>query len=330
MFCRRTVERVRWLWHGYLPRGKLVIMAGPAGTSKTTGALAIAATLTQSGRWPDGTRAEAGDVLIWSGEDGIADTLLPRLMAHEADLSRVHFVGDVTRDGERRPFDPACDMPDLLLAAARIPHLRLVIIDPVILAVRGGTTQHERRRAPWIVPAGQAGRNDRRRGYRHHALFQGHRRQEPDRADGCSLAFAAAARVVLAVARIPDDQGGGRVMLRAKNNLGPDEGGFRFDIRRVDVAGAEAVRIEWGEPIAGSALDILTAAERQTDPDERTKGDDLADLLCECLTEAGGEMERRALLADPRRPIRATASTRLRSSPRARRDHRQNARLRQG
>ncbi len=57
-----TVERVRWLWHGYLPRGKLVIMAGPAGTSKTTGALAFGATVTQAGRWPDGSRAERGDV----------------------------------------------------------------------------------------------------------------------------------------------------------------------------------------------------------------------------------------------------------------------------
>ncbi len=93
------------------------------------------------------------------------------------------------------------------------------------------------------------------------------------------------------------------------------------------MAGAEAVRIVWGEPVTGSALDILTAAERQTDPDERTKGDDLADLLRECLTEAGGEMERRALLTIAGRSGYRSG---LRSGPRTRRDHRQNARLRQG
>ncbi len=143
--------------------------------------------------------------MIWFGEDGIADTLLPRLMAHEADLSRVHFVGDVTRDGERRPFDPATDMPDLLLAAARIPDLRLVIIDPVILAVRGDSnTNGDVRRGlfPLVKLAETTGAAVI--GITH--FSKGTTGKNPiERVTG-SLAFAAAARVVLAVARIPEDQ----------------------------------------------------------------------------------------------------------------------------
>src|SRR6187455_3072436 len=72
-------ERIRWLWDGWLARGKLHIFAGQAGTGKTTIALALAATVSTGGRFPDGTRAPVGHVLIWSGEDNAKDTLIPRL-----------------------------------------------------------------------------------------------------------------------------------------------------------------------------------------------------------------------------------------------------------
>jgi len=59
-----TPEPIRWLWPDWLARGKMHILAGAAGTGKTTLALQIAATITTGGRWPDGTQAVAGDVLI--------------------------------------------------------------------------------------------------------------------------------------------------------------------------------------------------------------------------------------------------------------------------
>ena len=62
----------------------------------------------------------AGHVLIWSGEDDPADTLLPRLIAAGADKSRVHFVSGTRTDGELRPFDPATDMVHLADLASRI------------------------------------------------------------------------------------------------------------------------------------------------------------------------------------------------------------------
>ena len=54
-----------------------------------------------------------GSVLIWSGEDDPRDTLVPRLIACGADLSRIHFVGSVTEEDGIRAFDPARDA-DLL------------------------------------------------------------------------------------------------------------------------------------------------------------------------------------------------------------------------
>ena len=56
---------------------------------KTTTAMDFAATVTVGGQWPDGSPASAGNVLIWSGEDAIDDTLLPRFMAAGGDRTRV-------------------------------------------------------------------------------------------------------------------------------------------------------------------------------------------------------------------------------------------------
>lgn len=56
-------------------------------------ALTLAAVVSRGGVWPDGTRCEhAGDVLIMTAEDGVADTIRPRLDAARADPRRIHVV----------------------------------------------------------------------------------------------------------------------------------------------------------------------------------------------------------------------------------------------
>ena len=87
-------EPVSWLWREWMALGKLHILAGAPGQGKTTIALAFMATVTSGGRWPDGSRGPVGNVLMWSGEDDPADTLLPRLMAMGADVARVFFITD--------------------------------------------------------------------------------------------------------------------------------------------------------------------------------------------------------------------------------------------
>ena len=104
-----TVERIRWLWQHHLARGKLHLIVGPPGVNKTTLWTAIVATLSTAGRWPDGTQASVGSSLIWSGEDGIQDTLLPRLMAHGADLAKVisfKRTATASTDGGRSIHQP--------------------------------------------------------------------------------------------------------------------------------------------------------------------------------------------------------------------------------
>ncbi|CAG4919144.1 AAA family ATPase [Paraburkholderia saeva] len=139
---------VRWLWDGWLAMGKVHILAGAPGQGKTTIAIAFAATVTSSGRWPDGSRCARGNVLIWSGEDDPADTLLPRLLASGGDPSRVYFVTGARVNGEVDSFDPSRDMLALQEQAERIGNVRLIIVDPIVSAVTGDSHKNtETRRA---------------------------------------------------------------------------------------------------------------------------------------------------------------------------------------
>ena len=56
-----------------------------------------AATISAGGRWPDGSRPDRANVLIWSGEDDVKDTLIPRLIAAGADRSRIHQMNGASR-----------------------------------------------------------------------------------------------------------------------------------------------------------------------------------------------------------------------------------------
>lgn len=296
-----TVESIAWLWHLYLARRKLHLVAGPPGVNKTTVAVALAATLSQGGRWPDGSPAPIGSSLIWSGEDGVADTLLPRLIAHGADLSRIHFVDKVVgEDWGSHPFDPALDMASLTAVATRIKDLALIVIDPVVLTVRGESNNNNdvrRGLLPLVTLAERTGAAAI--GVTHFSKNTAGR-APVERVTG-SLAFGAAARIVLAVGRIPDDQGGGRMLVRAKSNIGPDGGGFRFAITPLQVAGGETIRLEWGDPMQGSAHDLLATIERTSDPEDRAADNDADIFLRDILVDASGSMNRKDVLLAAKR-----------------------------
>src|SRR5690606_23340966 len=88
-------EHVEWLWPGRLPAGKLVVIDGDPSTGKSTLTLDLAARVSTGRPWPDGAPCPVGDVLLLSAEDGLADTIAPRLAAAGADMSRVHALTDV-------------------------------------------------------------------------------------------------------------------------------------------------------------------------------------------------------------------------------------------
>ena len=77
-----------------------------------------------------------------------------------------------------------------------------------------------------------------------------------------------------------------RILMRAKSNIGPDQGGFAYRLEQIELeqhAGVFASRAVWGEPIEGTARDALADAERSADecrPVEKAK-DFLLDLLAD-------------------------------------------------
>jgi hypothetical protein len=111
-----------------------------------------------------------------------------------------------------------------------------------------------------------------------------------------SLGFGAVARVVLGTAKIKDEDGGGRVLVRVKSNNGPDGGGFKYELHQVeltgDAAGIVASRVEWGGPVDGTAREILATAEQEPDA-EHSERADAANWLRATLIEAGGELPMR-------------------------------------
>ncbi|MFW6342983.1 MAG: AAA family ATPase [Halothiobacillaceae bacterium] len=260
------IAPIDWLWTGWLAAGKLHILAGQAGTGKTTLALAIAATLTTGGRWPDGSQSPVGSVVMWSGEDDPADTLVPRLLAAGADLSRVHFVtGTIGPDGAR-PYDPAIDMPHLQDACTRAGDVRMIILDPIVSAVAGDSHKNgEVRRAlqPVVDLASRIGAAVI--GISHFSKNTGGR--EPlERVTG-SLAFAALARVVLGTAKKTDDDGNEtRIFARVKSNIGPDHGGFEYALEQSEpITGVVTSCVRWMDAVEGQARELLSPPDDDGD-----------------------------------------------------------------
>lgn len=89
------VQTTEWLWFPYIPLGKLTILQGDGGDGKTTTALQIIAAVTTGGFLPESaTPIGPFDVLFQTAEDGLADTIKPRLLQAQADTSRVHVIDE--------------------------------------------------------------------------------------------------------------------------------------------------------------------------------------------------------------------------------------------
>lgn len=261
-------EPIRWLWKNWLALGKLHILAGAPGQGKTTIALNMAATATIGGSWPDGTRCEAGNILIWSGEDDPADTLLPRLLAAGADRKRCYFIeGARTIEGEVQPFDPARDLKALLQAIQRIGGVNLLVIDPVVSAVTGDSHKNtEVRRALQPLVNLATACDCAVLGITHFA--KGGQGMDPAQRVVGSVAFTAVARVVLVAAKVKSLEDGQdvRILARSKSNIGPDDGGFNYHLEQCEpLPGIHASRIAWGAAVQGNARDLLTDPDEESD-----------------------------------------------------------------
>lgn len=274
---------IKWLWAGWLPLGKMTILAGAGGCGKTNISLALIATITSGGVFPDGMQCEnSGEVLIYSTEDDPSDTLKPRLIANGANLCKVSFIaGRTNKDGKLESFDPAKDFPKIEQYIIENPDLKLLMIDPIISAVSGDMNKaNDVRRSlkPLVDLANQYGFAIL--GITHFA--KGSANNNPaDRILG-SQAFSALAR--MAWTAVYRESEGDHILVRAKSNISTLEGGIRYQLESVIIADEiEATKTVWLGKVEGYARGLLNSAE--LDAGDHNSAIDIAkDFLIELLS----------------------------------------------
>ncbi len=279
-------QRVEWLWPGRIPFGKLTILDGDPSLGKSVLTLDLAARVTRGMSMPfedrePGVDREPGGVVLLSAEDGLDDTIRPRLDAAGADCERVLALDKIPDgDGVRLPVLPL----DVLSITLAIRRVKLVIIDPLTAFLAGWTDTHKDqdvRRA--LHPLGQladdigvavvvirhlnkaAGGNP---------LYRG----------GGSIGIIAAARSGLLVARDPDNHDR-RILASTKCNLAKLPASLAFDL---SVGEDGALRIGWIGPSAHTAETLLAAPR---DEEDRDAVQEAAEVLRSILADAPVEAE---------------------------------------
>jgi hypothetical protein len=268
-------ERVTWLWTGRLAVGKVTVLDGLPGAGKSTVTCDLAARVSRGLRFPgDSFARPAGGVIFLAAEDGLGDTMVPRLLAAGADLGQCH----VWR-ADALPLLPD-DVGEIEDAITKYG-ARLLILDPVTaLFARdlSANSDADVRRA--LTPLAAAAE---RHGVCVVLLRHLNKRAGGSALDrgGGSIGISALARSVLLLGRDESDPET-RVLASVKCNLTRQPRSLRARIVDTDGVG----RIEW------LAECDTTADELVAEPSAKhaSKRDNAADIIRECL--ADGEWHR--------------------------------------
>ena len=258
---------VEWLWKPYLPFGKLSVLQGNPGEGKTYFAMHLAAACTNGKLLPNMERMEPFNVIYQTAEDGLGDTVKPRLIEAGADLDRVLVIDD---------SDVQLTLSDERIEKAIIENnARLVIIDP-IQAYLGADVDMNRANEvrPIFMRLGQVAQ---RTGCA--ILLIGHLNkaagmQSLQRGLG-SIDIAAAVRSVMFIGKLKHDPTM-RILTHEKSSLAPPGASLAFSLG--DESG-----FSWVGEYDITADEMLSGIE----PQRETKTQQAKDLICTLL--AGGK-----------------------------------------
>lgn len=243
-------EHLTWLWPNVWLDGSLNLLTGNPGLGKTFIASHLAATITQGGKWPDGSgNAPKGDVVFMSAEDSYAAVLVHRVKAAGGDLKKVHrwrCLEVEHHDGETEEREITLEDIDAIIDDLEtLKTLKLLILDPVTsyLGTADANDNAEVRRV--LKRLGDLAERNR-----FTVLLITHDKKMNVAAINSpmgSTAFTAVPRVVQGLFRDPEDETKmKRLLLPIKNNHGNDRHGRSFSIKS-DPAAPSKSSICWDE-----------------------------------------------------------------------------------
>lgn len=214
-------ENVEWLWYPFVPYGKITIIQGDPGEGKTTLVLQMIAKLTKGESIINGETKESINVIYQTAEDGLSDTIKPRLVAANADCSKVLVIDDKET--------PLTMLDVRLEKAIAETGARLVVLDPIQGFLGADVDMH---RANEIRPVMKHIAEIAEK-YRCAIILVGHMNKcnmgkSAYRGLG-SIDFQAAARSVLIVGRIKNEPEI-RVVCQIKNSLAPEAKSIAFKL----------------------------------------------------------------------------------------------------
>ena len=251
-------REVTWLWPRRLPVGKVCLLAGDPGLGKSYLTLDLAARVSLGGPWPDEGEAPKGNVLLISCEDGMADTIRPRLDLLGANLANIQLIEPTVASATETISLSLVDHLTLLEKAVVDSDATLMILDP-ILAFTGAKDTHRSSdvRAVLAPLAGMAEQT----GCTILAIIHLNKKSgefnSVYRLTG-SLDFAAAARSVMVVGKHPELDGH-RILAPVKMNLSSMPQSLEYSFTEDGI-------FAWGGVSTLEANDILVT------PDPAAKG----------------------------------------------------------
>ena len=281
---------IDWLWPERFARGKFGLIAGLPDMGKGQIASFIAAAVTAAIELPcDEGNATQGNVIWFNAEDGVRDTVLPRLAAAGADPKRIHFVSSARVGGEDKMFSLVTDLHLLRKAILRIGNVVLVIIDPVSAYLGVGQVDG---RSATDVRGVLTPLKDMAEELHVAVIGICHFNKKDDIKSALlrvsdSIAYVAAARHVYAVLDDPDDKDC-KLFVKAKNNLARDTKALRYGMGVKTVGHDPKLGVDITAPyIVWHPQHIeITANEAMQAAEGRTRKREAKEFLLERL-EAG-------------------------------------------
>lgn len=267
------VEEVEWLWYPYIPFGKLTIIHGDGGEGKTTLILQLAALLSRGEKLPcDSTEREPIKVIYQTAEDGLGDTIKPRLLAGNADCSQIKVIDE---------SEATLTMLDERIEKAIVETgARALILDSVQAYIGAKVDMNRANEVRAILS--QLGRIAGQ--YRCAIILVGHLNKVQGNKSNYrgldSIDFQATARSVLIVGRLKDNPQI-RVMVQDKSSLAPEGEPIAFELDKEN-------GFRWLGHYDISADDLLCGIPREK------KSEQAENLILEYLSQ--GKYPQQALL----------------------------------